>query len=176
MEQVILVNTNDEPQGLMEKMEAHRKGLLHRAFSVFIFNNRGELLLQKRASNKYHSAGLWTNTCCSHPREQETVIAAAERRLQEEMGFTTPLHKIFDFIYQAPLENGLTEHEFDHVLVGYYNDSIHPNHHEVEAYRFVAMDVLEEELQQQPEQFTVWFQIAFTKVYNWWQNQPAFIH
>jgi isopentenyl-diphosphate delta-isomerase len=175
MEQVILVNTNDEPQGLMEKMEAHRKGLLHRAFSVFIFNNRGELLLQKRASNKYHSAGLWTNTCCSHPREQETVIEAAERRLREEMGFTTPLHKIFDFIYQAPLENGLTEYEFDHVLVGYYNESIHPCRHEVEDYRYVAMDVLLEELQQ-PEQFTVWFQIAFAKVYNWWQKQPAFIH
>ncbi|WP_298412727.1 isopentenyl-diphosphate delta-isomerase, partial [Hydrotalea sp.] len=104
MEDVILVDINDEPLGLMEKMEAHQKGLLHRAFSVFIFNTKGELLLQQRAMQKYHSAGLWTNTCCSHPRYDETVIEAGERRLREEMGFSTPLQKIFDFIYHAPFE------------------------------------------------------------------------
>ena len=175
MEEVILVNAHDEPIGVMEKMEAHRKGLLHRAFSVFIFNTKGELLLQQRAMQKYHSAGLWTNTCCSHPRANETVVAAAERRLQEEMGFTTPLQKIFDFIYKAPFNNGLIEHEFDHVFVGYYDEAIAPSTDEVHHYCFETMDVIQENLHRQPHLYTAWFQIAFPKVYAWWQQQPAFI-
>ncbi|WP_298301894.1 isopentenyl-diphosphate Delta-isomerase [Hydrotalea sp.] len=175
MEDVILVDINDEPLGLMEKMEAHQKGLLHRAFSVFIFNTKGELLLQQRAMQKYHSAGLWTNTCCSHPRYDETVIEAGERRLREEMGFSTPLQKIFDFIYHAPFENGLIEHEFDHVLVGYYDETITPCNDEVHHYRFEAMDAIQQELMAHPAQYTAWFQIAYPKVYAWWQRQPVFI-
>ena len=127
MEQVILVNEQDEQTGVMEKMEAHQKALLHRAFSVFIFNDKGELLLQQRASDKYHSGGLWTNTCCSHPNPDEETITAAQRRLKEEMGFTTKLSKAFDFIYKSEFSNGLTEHEFDHVFTGYYNGEIHPD-------------------------------------------------
>src|SRR4249919_2599143 len=114
-QEVILVNEQNEAIGTMEKMEAHRKALLHRAFSVFIFNSKGEMLLQQRALNKYHSGGLWTNACCSHPRPGELIEDAATRRLKEELGFETPLKKIFQFTYQASFDNGLTEHEFDHV-------------------------------------------------------------
>ena len=117
-EKVILVDKNDNQVGLMPKLEAHEKGLLHRAFSIFIFNSRYELLLQKRASSKYHSGGLWTNTCCSHPREGEDTLDAANRRLDEEMGIKTSLRKVYDFIYKAELDNQLTEHEFDHVFYG----------------------------------------------------------
>src|SRR6516164_10337979 len=116
-QEVILVNEQDEPIGTMGKMEAHKKALLHRAFSVFIFNSKGEMLLQQRARDKYHSGGLWTNACCSHPKPGEEVQLAASRRLNEELGFNTPLTKIFDFIYQSSFENGLTEFEFDHVFI-----------------------------------------------------------
>src|ERR1044072_1062769 len=121
MEEVILVNERDEATGIMEKMEAHQKGVLHRAFSVFIFNNKNEMLLQQRAIKKYHSGGLWTKACCSHPRPGETKSDAALRRLYEELGFTTSIEKIFDFTYKASFENGLTENEFDHVFAGIYN-------------------------------------------------------
>src|SRR3954470_13284590 len=120
MEQVILVNEKDQAIGTMEKMEAHRKGVLHRAFSVFIFDRHGKMLLQQRAFHKYHSGGLWTNACCSHPLPGEDIESAAHRRLYEEMGFQTPLKKIFDFTYKADFRNGLTEYEFDHVFTGYY--------------------------------------------------------
>ena len=120
-EQVILVNEHDTPIGLMGKLEAHQKALLHRAFSVFILNDKGEIMLQQRAASKYHSPNLWTNTCCSHPRQGETTIEAGKRRLQEEMGFVTELTDILSFIYKAPFDNGLTEHELDHILIGYYN-------------------------------------------------------
>ena len=120
MEEVILVNEQDEQTGTIEKMEAHRKALLHRAFSVFIFNGKGEMLLQQRAMGKYHSPGLWTNACCSHPRPGEEVETAAFRRLKEEMGIETSLKKIFDFIYRTEFDNGLTEYEFDHVYIGTY--------------------------------------------------------
>ena len=119
-EKVILVNSNDEPIGLMPKMEAHEKALLHRAFSVFVINGNNELMLQQRALQKYHSPGLWTNTCCSHQRDGEKNIEAGLRRLQEEMGFETPLEYLFNFIYKAPFDNGLTEHELDHVMLGRY--------------------------------------------------------
>jgi len=141
MEQVVLVNELDHEIGLMEKMEAHEKALLHRAFSVFVFNAKGELLLQQRAFEKYHSGGLWTNTCCSHPRPNETVLDAANRRLMEEMGFQTPLQKVFDFIYQAAFSNGLTEHEFDHVFIGHYEGEILPDPQEVHAYEYRTMDL-----------------------------------
>ena len=167
MEQVILVNEQDEQTGVMEKMEAHQKALLHRAFSVFIFNDKGELLLQQRASDKYHSGGLWTNTCCSHPNPNEETIAAAQRRLKEEMGFTTKLSKAFDFIYKSEFSNGLTEHEFDHVFTGYYNCEIHPDEKEVKDYCYKTLDEIEDSLQTHPHKYTPWFKIAFPKIIEW---------
>jgi isopentenyl-diphosphate delta-isomerase len=165
--QLVLVNERDEPLGTMEKMEAHRKALLHRAFSVFIFNTEGEMLLQRRAFSKYHSGGLWTNTCCSHPYPGETPIEAASRRLMEEMGFTTGLEKIFDFIYKKELDNELTEHEFDHVFVGQYEGLIQPNPEEVVDFQYYSMDEITTRMEHQPEEFTVWFQIAFPRVKEW---------
>lgn len=170
-EQVILVNEADEEIGFMEKMEAHEKALLHRAFSIFVFNSSGELLLQQRASEKYHSANLWTNTCCSHPRPGETAAQAADRRLMEEMGFQTPLQKAFDFVYKAPFDNGLTEHEFDHVFIGTYEGSIQTNPSEVQAHAFRSFDAIEAMIQNHPAQFTSWFLIAFPKVRAWWQEK-----
>lgn len=164
MENVILVNELDEPIGEMEKMEAHEKGLLHRAFSVFIFNDQNELLLQKRASSKYHSGGLWSNSCCSHPRNGETVVEAGERRLTEEMGFTVPLNAVFSFIYKAELDNSLTEHELDHVLIGRYNDAPNINPEEVEDWDYVNLDALAEDMNQLPENYTEWFKIVFGRV------------
>ena len=174
MEQVILVDEQDIAAGAMEKMEAHEKAVLHRAFSVFIFNSKGEILLQQRAMDKYHSGGLWTNSCCSHPRPGEETIAAASRRLREELGFETPLKKVFDFVYQASFDNGLTEYEFDHVFVGNYEGEVLPNPKEVGSYAFRTMKMIEQQLQHEPELFTAWFHIAFPKVMEWWkQNKPA---
>ena len=164
MDKLILVDENDVPIGTIEKMEAHQKALLHRAFSVFIFNSKGEMLLQQRALNKYHSGGLWTNACCSHPYEGQEIQAAAEKRLQEEMGFTIPLTKVFDFIYKAPFDNGLTEHEFDHVFMGKYDDTILPDKSEVENYCFMSIEGIKESMQLYPEKYTVWFKIAFPKM------------
>jgi isopentenyl-diphosphate Delta-isomerase len=161
LEQVILVNPQDEPIGVMEKMEAHQKGLLHRAFSVFIFNTKGEMLLQQRAITKYHSGGLWTNTCCSHPAPGESTAAAASRRLQEEMGFQTPLKESFSFLYKTPFDNGLTEHEIDHVFIGEYEAAIEPNPAEVEAYEYRSMDSIKAAIEHTPQLFTSWFKIAF---------------
>jgi len=161
---VILVDEQDNPLGVMEKMEAHQKALLHRAFSVFIFNNAGDLLLQQRAAGKYHSAGLWTNTCCSHPQPGEMVEEAALRRLEEEMGFSTPLEKAFAFLYKTGFDNGLTEHEYDHVFTGTYEGGIHPDPDEVSAYRYVPMDELLERVQRAPGEFTEWFKIALPRL------------
>ena len=171
MEQVILVDEKDTEIGTMEKIEAHEKALLHRAFSVFVFNDQGKLLLQQRAMDKYHSPGLWTNTCCSHPRPGETIPAAAHRRLKEEMGFDTELTKAFDFIYHAPFSNGLTEHEFDHVMIGYYNQPAQPNSLEVQAVASYTLDEINEQMQENPSAFTIWFLIAFPKVKAWWEAQ-----
>lgn len=157
---VILVNEKDEPIGTMEKMAAHEQALLHRAFSVFIFNSKREMLLQQRSSLKYHSGGLWTNACCSHPAPGQSTEAAASKRLQEEMGFTTSIRKAFDFVYQAAFDNGLTEHEFDHVFLGEYDGEINPDPDEVNAYKYLEMDTLEADMQVQPEQYTAWFRIA----------------
>jgi isopentenyl-diphosphate delta-isomerase len=170
---VILVNENDEVLGTMEKMEAHQKGVLHRAFSVFILNDRGEMLLQQRATGKYHSAGLWTNACCSHPFPLEDTKAAAERRLMEEMGFHTPLKGIFNFIYNTPFDNGLTEYEYDHVFVGYYNGTIHPEAAEVADYCYKTIEEIAIDIQEKPQRFTSWFRIAFPKVEAWLQHQTA---
>lgn len=173
MEQVVLVNELDQEIGLMEKMEAHEKALLHRAFSVFVFNEQGELLLQQRALSKYHSGGLWTNTCCSHPRPNETVVDAANRRLMEEMGFVTPLEKVLDFIYQAEFSNGLTEHEFDHVFIGHYNGAIAPDPNEVHAYEYRTMESIQASLDAKEGLFTAWFEIIFPKMMDWWKNQNS---
>ena len=165
-EKVILVDKNDNQLGLMEKMEAHEKAILHRAFSVFILNDQNELLLQKRGLNKYHSPGLWTNTCCSHPRNEESVIDAGIRRLKEEMGFTVKLKSVFSFIYKAEFDNGLTEHEFDHVLIGKYNKSPQINELEVCDWKWINLDILKNDILDNPEIYTIWFKIIFQKFYN----------
>lgn len=159
-DEVILVNETDEFVGTMDKLEAHQKGLLHRAFSIFIFNDAGELLLQRRAKEKYHSAGLWANTCCSHPRPEESTIHAAKRRLKEEMGIETDLEKKFDFIYRAQLDNNLIEYEFDHVFTGQYNGNPVPDINEVSEYRWVSIPTLKNEIEQYPEKYSEWLKIA----------------
>lgn len=170
-EEVILVNTQDEPLGTMEKMEAHRKALLHRAFSIFIFDRNGKMLLQQRAATKYHSPGLWTNACCSHPRPGETELQAGLRRLQEELGFVTPIEKAFHFTYRADFDNGLTEHEFDHVFTGFYEGPMDLNPAEVSAITWKSMHEIEADLQQQPGRFTAWFAIAFPLLKKWMEEQ-----
>lgn len=162
---VILVDNNDNQLGLMEKMEAHEKAILHRAFSVFILNDNNELLLQKRALSKYHSPGLWTNTCCSHPRNGESVINAGLRRLKEEMGFETEISSLLSFIYKAEFDNGLTEHEFDHVLVGRYNKNPSINKSEVSDWKWTDLDFLKKDVVSNPDLYTVWFKIIFQQFY-----------
>ena len=169
-EQVILVNENDEQIGLMEKIEAHEKALLHRAFSVFTFNKKGELLLQQRAASKYHSPLLWTNTCCSHQRDGESNIEAGKRRLQEEMGFVCELEELFSFIYKAPFDNGLTEHELDHVMVGHYNNDPIVNREEVEAFKWMTVEDVRKDMDANPATYTAWFKIIFQKYYSHIQN------
>lgn len=170
---VILVDEQDNAIGSMGKMEVHEKAVLHRAFSIFIFNHKGEVLLQKRADNKYHSAGLWTNTCCSHPRPGEDTLSAAHKRLEEEMGFTTVLSKAFSFIYKAPFDNGLTEHEYDHVFTGTYNGPVHPNPQEVSDYCYQSMSAIKSNIEMQPGHFTEWFKIALPKLEQYLQTQPG---
>ena len=150
--------------GTIGKMEAHQKALLHRAFSVFIFNTKGEMLLQQRALNKYHSGGLWTNACCSHPYEGQETILAAEKRLQEEMGFTVSLNKAFHFVYKAPFDNGLTEYEFDHVFTGTFEGVITPDAAEVADYCYMSMSDIKNSIQSHPQKYTEWFKIAFPKM------------
>ncbi|MCB0446751.1 MAG: isopentenyl-diphosphate Delta-isomerase [Gelidibacter sp.] len=164
-EHVILVNENDEQIGTMPKMEAHEKAVLHRAFSVFVFNDKNELMLQQRASHKYHSPLLWTNTCCSHQRVGESNIEAGKRRLQEEMGFVTQLNDTISFIYKAPFDNGLTEHEYDHILVGYYNDAPNINLEEVADWKWMPLEAVKEDIRLRPEIYTEWFKIIFDKFY-----------
>ncbi|MDR2224249.1 MAG: isopentenyl-diphosphate Delta-isomerase [Flavobacteriaceae bacterium] len=165
-ELVILVNESDEQIGVMEKIEAHEKALLHRAFSVFILNENNEVMLQQRASEKYHSPLLWTNTCCSHQRVGESNVEAGRRRLQEEMGFDVSLEDVFSFIYKAPFDNGLTEHEFDHVMIGYYNDEPNINKEEVEAWKWMSIEGIKEDMENQPALYTEWFKIIFSKFYH----------
>jgi isopentenyl-diphosphate delta-isomerase len=164
VEYVLLVNKNDQPLGTMEKITAHEKGELHRAFSVFVFNNKGELMLQKRASEKYHSGGLWTNTVCSHPKAGEDIAASAKRRMMEEMGFECDISKAFTFIYKSNVGDGLTEHEYDHVFFGYSDTVPNPNPEEVEDWKYVDMDWLNQDVKENPNDYTVWFKIALKEV------------
>jgi isopentenyl-diphosphate Delta-isomerase len=170
MQQVILVNEQDEAIGVMEKMEAHEKALLHRAFSVFLFNKEGLMLLQQRALTKYHSPGLWTNACCSHPNPEEAVMDAALRRLHEELGFTTKVEKAFHFMYKAVFDNGLTEHEFDHVFVGVYDGDMQLNKEEVSAITYKSMNEIAADLEAVPHVYTEWFKIAFPLLKEWMQK------
>lgn len=161
---VIIVDEQDSALGTMEKLKAHQQGFLHRAFSIFIMDKKGNMLLQQRALGKYHSGGLWTNACCSHPIPGETVEAAAYRRLQEEMGFRCPLRKLFEFTYHSQLDNNLTEHEYDHVLLGVYEGSLHPDPEEVLDCRYWPLEEITDALQQSPDLFTSWFRLAFHRV------------
>jgi isopentenyl-diphosphate delta-isomerase len=170
-QQVILVDENDNDIGSMEKIEAHLKGLKHRALSIFIFNSKGEMLLQQRAINKYHSGGLWSNACCSHPAPDELTELAALRRLNEEMGFTASLSEIFNFSYKASFANGLMENEFDHVFIGEHEGAIRINPAEVTDYLFKPMEEIKNELQSGPEKYTEWFKIAFPKIETWWKQR-----
>lgn len=169
-EHVILVNEKDQEIGSMPKLEAHQKAVLHRAFSVFIFNSENELMLQQRASNKYHSPNLWTNTCCSHQRSGESNIQAGTRRLYEEMGFTTSLKEITSFIYKAPFDNGLTEHELDHIMVGYYNEDPVINSDEVEDWKWMKIEDVKKDISLNPDLYTAWFKIIFKNFYNHLNN------
>ena len=165
-EQVILVNELDQQIGLMPKMEAHEKAVLHRAFSVFVFNDKNQLMLQQRAANKYHSPLLWTNTCCSHPRQGESNLEAAHRRLQEEMGMAAPLKKLLDFVYRAEFDNNMIEHELDHVFVGHSHETPNINPEEVESYKWMDLEELKKDMAEQPELYTEWFKIIFNEFYS----------
>jgi len=163
---VVLVDANDQKIGLMPKMEAHEKALLHRAFSVFVMNSNGQTMLQQRAGDKYHSPLLWTNTCCSHQRDGESNIVAGKRRLKEEMGFETELTEVFSFVYKAPFDNGLTEHEYDHVLLGYYEGEPKINTDEVADWKWMRPEHVKEDIELHPEAYTEWFKIIFEKFYD----------
>ena len=164
MEQVILVDEQDNPIGLMEKQAAHIEPHLHRAFSIFLFNSKGELLMQQRALSKYHSPGLWTNTCCSHPRDGETLEEATSRRLWEEMGMRCEMHEVYTFIYKAPVGQGLTEHEFDHVFIGQSDDIPCINTEEVASWKYMTIDDLSKDIALYPEHYTEWFKITFEEM------------
>ncbi|MFA6047467.1 MAG: isopentenyl-diphosphate Delta-isomerase [Parcubacteria group bacterium] len=164
MEKVILVDEKDNSVGEAEKLEAHKKGLLHRAFSIFIFNSKGELLLQKRAKAKYHSGGLWSNTCCSHPAPKKNILDEAHRRLKEEMGIDCELKEIYTFIYKAKLNNDLTEYEYDHVFAGRYDENPKPNSDEVEDWKWVNLDWLAEDIKNNPQNYTYWLKDCYRDV------------
>lgn len=169
--EVILVDEQDQVLGTMEKMEAHRQGVLHRAFSVFIFDSKGRMLLQQRAAQKYHGGLLWSNACCSHPYPEEETLRAAHRRLGEELGFDTALTEIFSFTYKAAVENGLIEHEFDHVFAGAYEGHVIPNAAEVANYCYSTVAEIKAAIQDHPGKFTSWFRIVFPQIEAWWQQQ-----
>jgi len=164
MEKIILVDKKDRAMGTGEKLQVHKAGKLHRAFSIFVFNSRGELLLQKRARGKYHSGGLWTNTCCSHPRAGEKLEQAVHRRLKQEMGFDCPLTEAFSFIYKVKFEDGIYEHEFDHVFVGRHEGTPAPNPEEVEGWKRVSMKELKKDIRKNPGNYTYWLRIAVDKL------------
>ena len=165
-EHVVLVDDAGNSIGMMEKLEAHQKGLLHSAISVFVFNTAGEVLLQQRAFSKYHSGGLWTNACCSHPRPDEFVPAAAHRRLNEEMGMDCELEALFDFTYRHDFDNGLTEHEFDNVFAGISDEVPNPDPGEVAAYRYASPREILKDINENPDAYTVWFKLIITRVLN----------
>ncbi len=167
MANVILVNSKDYPIGTMEKLEAHQKGELHRAYSVFLFNNEKELLLQKRANDKYHSSGLWSNTCCSHPEPDEHLTTSAQNRLVDEMGITTSLQSLFSFTYKTKFENGLIEHELDHVLIGKFNASPLPSPAEVSDWKYASLKEISNEIKLNPQQYTFWFKEIYKRVFKY---------
>lgn len=164
MEQVILVDPSGKEIGVKGKLEAHREGNLHRAFSVFVFNSRNELLLQRREMSKYHSGGLWTNTCDGHPRPGERLEDAAHRRLEEEMGFDCPLETVFDFIYRTELDHGLIEHEYNYILVGKFDREPTPDPKEVDSWKWIALEALQKDVRENPDRYTYWFKVAFDKI------------
>lgn len=166
MEEVVLVNKDDRVIGRMEKMAAHQEGILHRAFSIFLFNDKGEMLLQKRAASKYHSPGLWTNACCSHPRPDEELDQAARRRLFQELGIVCEVSHQYFFIYKADVGNHLVEHELDHVFFGQFSGEPSPNAEEVSAWKYVNVDWLTEDVDENPDDYTTWFRIALDEVRN----------
>ena len=172
-ELVVLVDHEDRQLGTMEKIEAHSKALLHRAFSIFIINENRELLLQRRALNKYHSPGLWSNTCCSHQRDGESTLDAGSRRLMEEMGMKVPLNELFTFIYKASFDNGLTEHELDHVLIGFSEKNPKINPEEVASFKWLSLEDINKDLLENPKIYTVWFSIIFDRFYKYIQNQKT---
>ncbi|MDD5739135.1 MAG: isopentenyl-diphosphate Delta-isomerase [Candidatus Pacebacteria bacterium] len=162
--QVMLVDENDNQTGKIEKLKAHQLGLLHRAFSIFIFNNRGDLLLQKRAKNKYHSPGLWSNACCSHPISN-SIQKEAKKRLKKEMAINCPIKEIFSFIYTAKVGD-LTENEFDHVFIGFYNGKVSPNKKEASDYKWINFKDLKNDISQNPQNYTEWLKLIYEKVKN----------
>lgn len=164
---VILVNEKDQPVGEMEKIAAHEQGLLHRAFSVFLINDQRQILMQQRAFDKYHSGGLWTNTCCSHPQPHETVKEAAERRLSEELNIIATVSPLYEFVYHHEFENGLIEHEYDHVLTGYYNGACTINPKEVAGVQWMSVPAINTALKTNPEKYTYWFKLAYPVVREW---------
>ena len=163
-EQIILVDKEDQQVGTGEKIDVHKKGLLHRAFSVWVFNSKRELMLQQRAKTKYHSGGLWTNTCCGHPRPGESVLTAAKRRLNEEMGFECDLAKMFDYIYKVPLDKGMNEHEFLHVYKGVFNGIPRPNPEEADSWKWVSVEEVRADIKKHPENYTPWFKLSMEKI------------
>jgi len=167
---VVLVDENDNEIGVEEKLKAHKEGFLHRAFSVFVFDKEGRLLLQKRAKHKYHSGGLWSNTCCSHPVPGETIKESAKRRLKEEMGFTCEVEEVFVVKYKADVGNSLIENEIDHVLVGFYDGDINPNPEEVEDYKWISLEELVEDVKENPHIYTKWFLILLPKIVEWYKK------
>jgi isopentenyl-diphosphate delta-isomerase len=170
-QQLVLVNERDEVTGTAGKLETHQKGLLHRAFSIFIFNTKGEMLLQQRSHQKYHSGGLWSNACCSHPLAGEDLKQAAIKRLAEEMGFKTELFPLFHFIYKAEFDNGLTEYEFDHVFMGEYDGPVGINEDEVMDFSFKTMEEIKNSLLAGPQNYTAWFIESFPKIEEWWRKK-----
>lgn len=161
---VLLVDPKNNPLGIMDKMEAHQRGLLHRAFSIFIFNSTGQMLLQQRAAHKYHGANLWTNACCSHPQAGEDVHISALERLSFEMGMQCDIQEVFSLLYHSPVENGLIEHEYDHVFIGFSDQNPVPNPTEVQNYRWADPTLIEQEISEQSERYTVWFRKALGDV------------
>jgi isopentenyl-diphosphate delta-isomerase len=164
MAEVVLVNSDDKELGTMEKLKAHQSGTLHRAFSIYLINKNGDFLLQRRAADKYHSAGLWTNTCCSHPLPKETTMQAAIRRLDEEMGIATSLTHLFHFTYRVAFANGLIEHELDHVYLGNFNDTPRPNPEEVMDWKYISADEIIKDVKLHPELYTEWFKLSYENV------------